>query len=488
MLRQLRPHQEKAITMLEHALRSGKRRPMLQAPTGFGKTVVAAHLTNRAVQKGKRVLLTVPALTLVDQTVTAFAEEGIDEVGVIQAAHVMTDWSQPVQIASIQTLQRRTLPQADLVLVDEAHRLFNFLHGWMTDPSWVQIPFIGLSATPWNKGLGRYYDDLLIPCTTAELIEAGYLCDFRVFAPTHPDLSRVRTKAGDFHEGDLAEVMTQKHLVADVVETWLRQGEMRPTICFAVNRAHAGQLQMKFQAAGVAAGYMDAYTPALERERLKQAFQDGTIRVVCNVGCLTTGVDWDVRCIILARPTKSEMLFVQMIGRGLRTAEGKDHCLILDHSDTHLRLGFVTDIHHETLDSGQERQRTRPKSREALPIECPNCAFLKPPRTSTCPACGFKAERQANVITAEGDLVELSSRNAEPDRETMQRWYSMLIHIAHERGYRPGWAAHQFHSKFGDWPRGFAEHSLEPDAAVRGYVTHTLIRYSRRERRHARAT
>src|SRR5262249_55731799 len=146
--------------------------------------------------------------------------------------------------------------------------------------------------------------------------------------PSTPDLTDVRIVAGDFHEGDLAQVMDSSHLVADVVGTWLTRAKGRPTLCFAVDRAHAKHLQRQFIEAGVPPGYIDAYTEAAERNQIARQFHDGSIKVVCNVGCLTTGIDWDVRAIILARPTKSEMLFVQMVGRGLRTAEGKDTCLI----------------------------------------------------------------------------------------------------------------------------------------------------------------
>jgi superfamily II DNA or RNA helicase len=117
-----------------------------------------------------------------------------------------------------------------------------------------------------------------------------------------------------------------------------------------------------------------------ERIEVRRKFASGDYAVVCNVGVLTMGVDWDVRCIILARPTKSEMLFVQIIGRGLRPAADKDHCLILDHSDTTSRLGFVTDIHHDELDDG-DRRISSARDRVKLPKECPMCACLRPPTT-----------------------------------------------------------------------------------------------------------
>lgn len=330
MIRQLRPHQERAIALLRHSLGSGRRRPLLQAPTGAGKTLLAAAIVEGALSKGNRVIFVVPALSLVDQTVEAFEAEGLRafDIGVMQADHPRTNPACPVQVASVQTLQRRRIPESDVVVIDEAHRLFELYGRWMGDPAWARTPFIGLSATPWTRGLGRYYDDLLVAATTAELIEAGYLAPFRVFAPSHPDLSEVRTVAGDYHEGDLGEAMNRPPLVADLVETWLRRGEQRSTLCFAVDRAHAKHLQVKFEEAGVPTGYVDAYTEPGERALIRDRFHAGELRVVCNVGCLTTGVDWDVRCIILARPTKSEMLFCQIIGRGLRTADGKQDCLL----------------------------------------------------------------------------------------------------------------------------------------------------------------
>ena len=188
-------------------------------------------------------IFTVPALSLVDQTVRAFWEDGIRDVGVMQGTHAMTDWSRPVQVASVQTLQRRPIPEADVVMIDECHRWYDFYGNWMKDLAWQNRPFIGLSATPWTRGLGQYFDDLVIAATTQDLIAEGYLSPFRVFAPSHPDLTDVRTVAGDYHEGDLSGVMSDTPLVADVVDTWRRRAENRSTFCFAVDRAHAKHLQ-----------------------------------------------------------------------------------------------------------------------------------------------------------------------------------------------------------------------------------------------------
>jgi DNA repair protein RadD len=489
MKRELRPHQVKAIEMLRQSLGSGKRRPVLQAPTGFGKTRLATVVVEGALAKKKRVIFTVPALSLVDQTVKAFWDDGIRDVGVIQGTNAMTDWSRPVQVASVQTLQRRPIPEADVVLIDECHRWFDFYGKWMADPAWQCRPFIGLSATPWTRGLGQYFDDLIIAATPQDLISQGYLSPFRVFAPSHPDLTGVRTVAGDYHEGDLSVVMNDAPLVADVVDTWRRRAQNRSTFCFAVDRAHAKHLQAKFAEAGVSTGYIDAYTPTGERSEIKQKFHDGDIRVVCNVGCLTTGIDWDVRCIVLARPTKSEILFVQIIGRGLRTAEAKEDCLILDHSDTHLRLGFVTDIHHDALDDGRARAKGKGMDRIRLPKACPQCAFLKPPRAPECPACGFKTQAFDTVEVVEGELVELTGRakrRGQTSNDERLAFYAQLKGYAEEHDYSIGWAAHKFREKFHVWPNGYKDAAaMEPTPKVLSWIKSRQIAWAKSKHRHA---
>lgn len=474
-MKALRPHQDRAIGQLRLALVSGFRRPMLQAPTGAGKTVLAAAIIRRALERNNRVIFTVPAISLVDQAAQEFWREGIRDIGVMQADHPMTDASKPVQIASIQTLMRRKIPPADLVLIDEAHRAFDFVGDWMARDEWLKVPFIGLSATPWTKGLGRLYDRLIVAATTEELIRLGLLSPFRVFAPSHPDLSKVRTVAGDYHEGDLAGVMMDRALTADIVRTWRERGEDRPTLAFAVDRAHAKAIQGEFQAAGVACGYMDANTPRDERSAIAKQFRDGALKVVANVGVLTTGVDWDVRCIILARPTKSEMLFVQIVGRGLRTAPGKGECLVLDHSDTTLRLGFVTDIHHERLDDGtMAPKQAAGEAEPAKPKECPKCHFVRAPKIPACPSCGFKPERQNEVEVREGELIELDARrkklNREADWPEKIAFVRQLRTYAITKGKKEAWVAHTYRHKFGVWPNDPRVKHAGPAAGVSSEV------------------
>jgi DNA repair protein RadD len=476
----LRPHQTHLLAEIDRALADDDRHLVVQAPTGFGKTIVGATLAKRIRDDRRRILFTVPALSLIEQTVEKFFAEGVRDVGVIQANHDMTDWSRPVQIASVQTLMRRQMPPADMVIIDEVHRWFDAYEGWLTG-SWKHIPVVAMTATPWTRGLGKHFSKLIVGATAAQLIDAGYLSKFRVFAPASPDLSGVRTVAGDYRDDDLSKAMDKSALVADVVTTWIERGQDRPTLCFAVDRAHAKHLQQRFLDAGVSAEYIDAYTDVKERLAIAVRFHAGEVELVCNVGCLTTGIDWDIRCIILARPTKSEILYVQMIGRGLRTADGKPDCLILDHSDNTLRLGFVTDIHHDTLDDGKPRQKAEPRATETLPKKCPSCTFLKPPKLLICPACGFKPEPKCQVVHKDGELVEFTSRSARKPSNNTERveFFRQLKHYAVARNYKPGWVSYKYKEKFGHWPNGLDHLApMPPTPATLGWIRSRQIAFA----------
>jgi DNA repair protein RadD len=484
-LRPLWPHQERAIAELRRSLTAGKRRPMLQAPTGFGKTLLAAHIVAGALAKGRRVAFCVPRLSLIDQTAVAFEAEGIHCVGVMQGIHERTDREQPVQVCSAQTLARRKLPAVDLVLVDEAHELHKSIFGWMADcPS---IPFVGLSGSPWARGLGRYYDHLVIASTTRELIGAGFLSDFVAYAPSEPDLSAVSTVAGDFKQDELGDAMDKAPITGDIVSTWLSRGENRPTIAFCVNRRHAQHVCERFLEAGAAAEYADCDTERKDREAMFARFRAGDTKILCNVGILTTGLDLPmVSCLIDAQPTKSRILFVQKIGRGLRTAEGKDKLLILDHAGNHLRLGMVTDIGQEHLDDGKKLDRSAKKEKsEPLPKLCPECKAVLPPRARECSECNAPIIAISTVREAEGELVELGSRKsggkAAPDQK--EQFYAELKWIQSLKGHRSGWCWHKYQERFkGERPPKWFETLAprEPSIATRNWLKSRAIAFAKR--------
>jgi superfamily II DNA or RNA helicase len=476
-LRELRQDQIELLVEIEEAIESGLRRLMIQAPCGFGKTLVASTLLKKYCDEGKRVMFVVPAISLISQTIEVFNSEGLEDIGVMQAYHMMTNWDMPIQICSIQTLSRRNLPKSDIVIIDEAHIWFKFFEKWMLDPEWKDIPFVGLSATPWAKGLGAWYQKLIIGSTIGEAIDQGILSRFKVFAPAHPDLTKVRTLAGDFHEGDLEKVMNQKRLVADIVSTWLLRAKDLPTLCFCVNRAHAKQVQEQFIAAGINAGYQDSFTRDDERTAIKIKFHNGEMPVVCSVNTMILGIDWKIKCLIWACPTKSEMKYVQGTGRGLRTDEGKDECLILDHSDNTLRLGFVDSIHHAELNTGK-KPLAASVSPIRLPKECPQCTFLKPPKTLECPNCGFATKPVVDVVVEKGELVEFTKRGKPKDLFEKPDTYAGLLWYGQQKNYKAGWAFHKYFELFQEYPQGLGVVPKPPSTELAKWIKSRTIAWA----------
>ena len=365
------------------------------------------------------------------------------------------------------------------MIVDECHIHSKAIAKLMDERS--DVFFVGLSATPWAKGMGKQWQDLCVAATTADMIRDGYLCDFRVFAAAHPDLTGVRTVAGEYQQDQLCEAMSEGKLVGGIVEHWLQYGAGRPTLVFAVNRAHAAKIHEAFMRAGVASAYVDKDTDRAERQHIERQFRDGEIQVACSVRTLTTGVDWPVACIVDAAPTKSVMLHVQKIGRGLRVNPGFDDCLILDHSDNTLRLGFVTDIHRTALSDKDRAQVGRQERSEPLPKECSQCSAIIPPKVNPCPACGHERKAQAGVEEVDGDLVEVKKGSAKATRAEKQAWWSGLLKIAAERKRSRGWAAHTYREKFGVWPRGLDDVAGPAAPEVWSYVKAKDIRFAKRK-------
>ncbi len=353
-----------------------------------------------------------------------------------------------------------------------------------------KLIFIGLSASPFGRGMAEFYDDLIAPTTIRDLIDQGYLSKFKAFCPTHPDLSGVKIVGGDYHEGQLSERMSKKSIVGDVVHTWIDKAEHRPTLVFAVDCAHANLLFEQFADEGVACAYVDAKTPREDRAELGRQLNQGHIEVICSVGTMTHGVDLDVRCIVLARPTRSEQLFVQMIGRGLRTAPGKDHCLILDHSDSTLRLGMVTDIQRDHLLGGKNARVEPIERRTPLPHECPKCSCLIPPYVDECPHCGFKAKRISTVVAQAGELVEYEEMAKKLKRKTNGEltWpekaalFGELKGYALVHGFKSGWAAQKYREKCGVWPNDPRVRDAvvrQPSAGTSSWIRAGFIRWAK---------
>jgi superfamily II DNA or RNA helicase len=214
----------------------------------------------------------------------------------------------------------------------------------------------------------------------------------------------------------------------------------------------------------------------------------GKVAVVGN----TTGTDWDVRCLVLARPTKSEILYKQIVGRALRIADGKDHALILDHSDTTSRLGFVTDIEHDNLDS-TERRINHAERKKPLPKLCSKCEALLTKLADKCWNCGHVFAVLSTIQEADGDLVEVR-RGAIPkftrggkreySMDDKRAWFSQIKRLRIDRNKSEKWAAGTYKAKFGVWPNDPSIRNVEiadfVGTEVRAFVQFCNIQYAKR--------
>lgn len=492
-MRSLRPYQVEALNAIKDTINNGVRKIVLALPVGAGKTLLAANIASGVLRKGNKMAFVVPRIDLCDQTMLEFYKEGIHDVSIIQANNPMEDWGKPIQICSINTLERRNIfPDVQVVLFDEIH-LIRKGHQRFIE-AFPNAIFIGLSATPWTPGLGDHFDTLIVAATMKDLMEQGYLSKYRAFAPNIPNLKGIKKIGGDYHEGQLSErLRNDSKLTGDIVESWKKLHGTDRTLVFAVDRKHAKVLQARFEQAGIKTGYQDALTPKPERAELKRKFHSGGIQVLVSVETLIIGVDYDVRCISLCRSTESPSMFVQLFGRGTRLAapgsDPKPYLTFLDHSGTITKLGFPEEIGLDELLKGKEKKL--PKLALDFAKPCSKCAFMKPPRTPICPNCGFKAEVVCNIVENDGDLEELvrgrmpMSKKGRPKEYTMAEKGQFLAELkayALQKGYKEGYAAMKYKDRFSVWPDWSIKDipaAPYPTVATLQFIKHSNIKWAK---------
>jgi superfamily II DNA or RNA helicase len=380
--------------------------------------------------------------------------------------------------------RRLTLSDFELVIIDEAHLSITAVRKALLD-LWPSALRIGLTATPTRKdgrALGLLYDQLIEPVTVAHLQRDGYLVGARYFSVSEPDLARVRTVAGDYHQGELEAAVNRPELIGDVVAHWLKHAAGRRSVVFATSIRHSVALCEEFLRAGVATEHVDAETPQAMREATFERFRAGQTQVLTNCFLASYGFDLpELSCVVLARPTKSLMLYLQMIGRGLRPADGKRDCLILDHSGCVHHHGFAHDQRLWTLEGKWaliERQKSEGERPEAKQLTCPECACVFV-GARLCPECGYYfAPKGWEVRTLDGELIEIGAHLEVEDQERLV-FYAELLGIAREKRWKHGWAAHKYGERFGEWPpRSFASVTpVQPSIETRRWVRGITIRW-----------
>lgn len=488
---ELRDYQEKALNDLRQGFADGHLVQMLYSPTGAGKTVMAAHLIRSAVERGNPALFIVHTVTLVEQAAETFRALGL-KVGIVQGVNtdVPRDWQ--VIVATIQTLKSRGVRwNVSVIMIDEGHILhkahINFMERWNNKP------IIGLSATPLRPDLGMYYTNMVRASSVKGLTDAGTLVPIKAYSPSFDQmqniLDTVKLVKGDYENTDLSKKLNTKELIGDLVTTWQEKAENKLTLCFAVDIAHSKSIVDDFLMAGIPAEHMDGTTPFEERSEILKRFKEGKTRILSSVNVLGIGFNAPHAEVgIIARPTLSHGLYIQYVGRLLRTYEGKDHALLLDHAGNTLRFGLPIDfiVPDLTTEANPDSKRKR---HETVMVECKQCSFVMPSGTSTCPECGTDRHvRQADVEVIDGVLVEwgdTASSEVTYSPDAQMAWYRMLKYIQEERGYNDGWLYHKYIEKFAEKPpyRWKSFPALMPDASVLNWSKSQQIRYAKRQKK-----
>jgi superfamily II DNA or RNA helicase len=453
----LRPYQQDAIARLRAAYAAGARAPLLVMPTGAGKTVVFAHVCASILARGRTALVLVHRRELIRQASAKLHAAGVAH-GII--APGFTPTRDPIQVASVQTLQRRLanlpLQHVDLIVIDEAHHA--------SAGSWHRIVsalrnarLLGVTATPERldgKGLGTHaggpFDVIVEGPSIADLVRDGYLVPTEIYAPADaPDLSRTRVRAGDWARDDLERLLDRPQIVGCAVEHYGRLCPGQPAIAFCVSVRHAHDVAAGFRAAGWRAAAVDGAMGTAERDRSIAGLADGSVQVLTSCDLISEGLDVPaVSAVILLRPTMSLVLHMQQIGRGMRPADGKQSLIVLDHAGNVLRHGLPDEPRAWSLDGAKARRSNATRALPALK-RCPSCFVVHKP-APYCPACGHVYESEARQVRqVSGELEKLDPRRIAALRSTplrallrSARTDDDLRAIAEARGYKPGWVWH----------------------------------------------
>lgn len=452
----LYPHQENFITDIREALRSNQA-VLAQASTGFGKTVIATSMVKAAVAKGKRVIFSVHRKDLIKQTAETFKQFNI-HFGYI-AAGMRPNPFAPVQIASINTLQNNPdkYQPPDLLIPDEAH--LSMAAGWRKTVNYYKSKgskIVGLTATPWRlsgEGLGELYDVMVEGPSMSWLIQNGFLSDYKIYAPSTPDLSSVHSRMGDFINSELETTMDKPVITGNAISHYLKLARGKRTLVFCTSIKHSQHVAEQFRNAGIMAVHIDGETPCEDKIKAFEAFASRDILVITSVAIFSEGFDLSaqigqevpIEATISLRPTQSLTLHLQQMGRGLRRKPYP--AIILDHSGNTLRLGLPDDERDWTLEG---KKRSKKDKNEVAIRQCPKCFAVHRP-VPVCPSCGFvyEVKGRPDIEVVDGELQELDKdamRRKRFKEQSKAQTIDELVALAKARKYKSpmAWAGYIF--------------------------------------------
>lgn len=478
----LRDYQDKAVHDIRLAFRQHKR-VILVLATGAGKTVVFSHIAMNAAAKGRKVLILAHRDQLIKQASRKLNDNSLRH-GIIMAGYT-PDYAASVQLASVQTLVRRLDKvrfKPDLIVIDECHlsAAASYLKVLEAFPDALVLGVTGSPCRLDNKPLGRefggVYDFMVTGISIRQLIERGFLVRPSVYAPAEQiDLSGIKKSMGDYKTDELAAVVDKPKLIGDAVDQYQKICPGVPAVAWCVTVQHAQHVADEFNARGINAVMLCGDHDTAYRDDTLKKLATGEVQVVTFVGILVEGVDVpEIGAVLMLRPTMSLASYLQVIGRGLRPAPGKDCCYVLDHAGLSFKHGLADEEREWSLDWGEKKKAGKKKVSDAPVdvIQCKGCyavfspdagklaaerkRAVEPSFTAACccPNCGKIVETKIRKLEQQdGELQEITPEMAERMRKNKQREVHSartledLLRVAAQRGYSAGWAQQVFNSR-----------------------------------------
>jgi DNA repair protein RadD len=400
----LRPYQRAAIEALYDYFSASSGNPLVVMPTGTGKSLCIAGFTREAIAAygDTRVLILTHVKELIQQNFMAMLRAWPEApAGIYSAGLSRRDIHAQILFAGIQSIHRhaRQVQRCDLVLIDEAHLLgrgdsgmYRSFLAQLNEINAGLLKVVGFTATPYrldsgmlHEGKDRLFTDIAFEVPVLEMIQQGYLCPVvPKQTSTQLDVGGVGTRGGEFIAKDLEAAVDRDEVTRAAVAEIVQHGEGRGSwLVFCSGVAHARHVRDAVREHGVSAETVTGDTPGPERDGILAAFKAGRLRCVTNANVLTTGFDAPgVDLIALLRPTKSVGLYVQMVGRGTRLAEGKDDCLVLDFAGNTARHGPIDVV---------DGRKKEPAGDGDAPIKvCPECQTINHASVRRCIGCDYE--------------------------------------------------------------------------------------------------
>jgi DNA repair protein RadD len=489
---ELRIHQRRAVEQLRMSIYALKRankkqRVILQGVCGFGKTVVSSYLAQQCISKGGRFAFVAHGRVLIFQKSDKLADcemqhgvlmaDAYKYVTAPYASQMAVDGESDIYVISKDTYQSwlkqelREPIEVNLVVVDECHASMS--NEWMALlESFGDVPIIGLSGTPAlgnGKGLGNFYNDIVIAATHEQLINDGFLVPCRYFKGIAADVRGldINYESGEYNSVQVDQLFHQSELVGDFLTAWHEYGHGRQTAFYASSVAHSVTMTKAFQEGdgtlacpGVPWEHVDADTPQDERRRIYNALASGAINGVSNFAVLRVGFDCPViSCIQLGVAMHSLVAFLQSVGRGFRPHAGKEDCIVIDHGQNLSRhmwpqkdRQWSLDVRETIIDRERDNGDRDLANKEKT---CRKCDCTYPAKLKVCPQCGNTIWKRGEwVRTADGTFEEVKPQNEqkkEPVSENQRFWSKTLAQLAYRNlPYKN--AAAIFHKKTQQWP------------------------------------